>query len=266
MKIKICLAGATGWVGSALSRAIHKSDEFDLVGAVARTSAGKRLGDVLGITTLDLTVRGTVQEALSSNCDVFIDFTHPTVVKAHVKEAIEKKIPVVIGTSGLSEKDFDEINDLARKRQVGVFAAGNYAITAVLLQRFAMEAAKYVPTWEIIDYAPEEKIDAPSGTARELAAKLSQVRTPFIFHPIERTHGQKESRGASVKGTQVHSVRTPGFVFSFEVIFGLPQQRLILRHDAGSGADPYVMGTLLAVRKVKSFVGLKRGLDTLMEF
>lgn len=265
MKLKICIAGATGWVGSVLTKAILQSEDLHLVAAVGKTSAGKRLGDVLSIPKLNIIIQGTVKEALSTRWDVLIDYTHPTAVKAHVIETIRGGRSVVIGTSGLTENDFSEIDHLAYKHDIGVFAAGNYAITAALLQKFAMIAAKYVPHWEIIDYAPAEKPDAPSGTARELAAKLSQIRSPVIHFPIEHTLGQKESRGGSVKGTQIHSIRLPGYVFSFEVIFGQSNEKLTLRHEAGSGAEPYVMGTLLAVRKVKSFVGLRRGVDTLMD-
>jgi len=265
MKTKISLAGATGWVGSALSKAISQSEEFVLVAAVARSSAGRRLGDVLGIPGLDLIVCSTVEEALSTDCDIFIDYTHPAVVNHHVRLAISRNIPVVIGTSGLAEEDFRELDELARNHQVGVLAAGNFAITAVLLQRLAMLAAKYMPHWEVIDYSTAEKPDAPSGTAMELTSKLSQIRTPLLQYPIEHTHGQKESRGATVNGTQIHSVRLPGFVFAFEIIFGLPDQRLVLRHEAGNSAEPYVAGTLLAAKNVTTFVGLKRGLDSIIK-
>jgi 4-hydroxy-tetrahydrodipicolinate reductase len=171
----------------------------------------------------------------------------------------------VIGSSGLSEADFAEIEALARAKKVGVIAAGNFAITAVLLQRFATEAAKYLAQWEIIDYSSDLKIDAPSGTARELAHRLSQVRKPHPAHPIEATVGERDSRGANVEGTQIHSVRVPGFVLGAEVIFGAPDERLTIRHDAGSGPEPYIAGTLLAIRKVTGRVGLTRGLEDLLE-
>jgi 4-hydroxy-tetrahydrodipicolinate reductase len=265
LRIKVCLAGATGWVGGALAKAIHESQEFELVAAVGRTSVGKRLGDILGIPAIGITVSSTVEEALAAKCDVLIDYTHPSAVKNHVIAAISKRVPLVIGTSGLTDDDFQEIDELARRHEVGVLAAGNFAITAVLLQRFALQAAKYLPHWEVIDYGTAEKPDAPSGTARELAARLSEVRLPIVHHPIDRTMGPKESRGATVKGTQVHSVRLPGFVSSCEVLFGMPDLRLVLRHESGPSPEPYVAGTLLAAKKVASFIGLKRGLDCVME-
>ena len=118
--------------------------------------------------------------------------------------------------------------------------------------------------WEIIDYASDSKIDAPSGTARELASRLGEVRQPEITVPLEETVGRKDARGATLKGSQVHSVRLPGFVIGVEAIFGAPDERLTIRHDAGSGAGPYIQGTLLAIRKVPEHVGLVRGLDKIM--
>ena len=143
-------------------------------------------------------------------------------------------------------------------------AAGNFAVTAVLLQRFACEAAKYLSHWEIIDYASDAKPDAPSGTTRELAYRLGQVRQPEVTHPIEATIGPNESRGVSSNGSQIHSLRLPSYVLAVEAIFGAPDERLTIRHDAGSGAQPYIGGTLLAIRAVREQRGLVRGLDKIM--
>jgi 4-hydroxy-tetrahydrodipicolinate reductase len=178
--------------------------------------------------------------------------------------AIRKGVHVVIGSSGLTDDDFVEINRAALDHKVGVLAAGNFAITAVLLQRFACEAAKYLSHWEIIDYASDTKQDAPSGTTRELAFRLSEVRRPDVTYPVAETAGERESRGTTLNGTQIHSVRLPSYVISVEAIFGGTDERLTIRHDAGSGAEPYIAGTLLAIRKVKDHVGLIRGLDQIM--
>jgi 4-hydroxy-tetrahydrodipicolinate reductase len=104
----------------------------------------------------------------------------------------------------------------------------------------------------------------PSGTSRELAERLGQVRAPEIAFPIEDLHGPREARGATVAGSQVHSVRLPGFVVSTEVVFGLPDERLTIRHDAGGTPEPYVAGTLLAARRAPEVAGLIRGLDALL--
>jgi len=195
---------------------------------------------------------------------VLVDYTKADVVKANVMTAIHKGVHVVIGSSGLTEEDFSEINQAAWDNQVGVIAAGNFAITAVLLERFACEAAKYLSHWEIIDYASDAKVDAPSGTTRELAFRLSEIRQPELSHPIDETIGPKESRGTTLNGSQIHSIRLPSYVISVEVIFGAADERLVLRHEAGSGAAPYIQGTLLAIRKVRDHVGLIRGLDKIM--
>jgi 4-hydroxy-tetrahydrodipicolinate reductase len=266
MTIRVCVAGATGWVGRALVTAIVKDQSFRLVGAVSRTYRGKPLGEILGIPNLDLLVSGLVEEALQVRTDVLIDYTGPDAVKRHVLTAIEKGVHVVIGTSGLADEDLAEIDGLAREHGAGVLAAGNFALSAVLVQKFAEIAANFIPHWEIIDYADATKIDAPSGTVRELAYRLSKINTPAYRYAPDEIHGPKESRGATLQGSQIHSVRLPGHIFAFEVLFGLSNERLTLRHEAGSSADPYVQGTLLAARKVSSFVGLKRGLDQVMDF
>ena len=171
---------------------------------------------------------------------------------------------VVVGSSGLTADDFEEIDAAAREREVGVVAAGNFSITAAMCQAGALLAARHIPQWEVIDYASAKKPDVPSGTARELAERLGQVRRPEIGRPIEEIQGPREARGATVGGTQVHSVRLPSFVVSTEVVFGMADERLTIRHDAGSSPEPYVQGTLLAVRRAPGLTGVTRGLDTLL--
>ena len=262
--MNICIAGATGWIGKPLCRAVSESADLNLVGAVSRTHRGRSLKDVFAEIDLEVKISGSVAEVLESPTDVLVDFTKADVVKANVMTAIRKGVHVVIGSSGLSDEDFVEIARVALEHKVGVVAAGNFAITAVLLQRFACEAAKYLSHWEIIDYASDTKKDAPSGTTRELSFRLAEIRRPEVTHPIEETIGERESRGLTLNGTQIHSLRLPGYVISVEAIFGAREERLTIRHDAGSGAEPYIEGTLLAIRKVTEQVGLIRGLDKVM--
>jgi 4-hydroxy-tetrahydrodipicolinate reductase len=186
------------------------------------------------------------------------------VVRDNVGAAVAAGKHVVIGTSGLTADDYAEIEREAIARGLGVVAAGNFSITAALAKHFSLLAARHLPSWEIIDYAGASKVDSPSGTARELAEALGDVAESELAVPIDRTHGPREVRGARIGGAQVHSVRLPGFVIAFETIFGLPDERLTIRHDAGSGAEPYAVGTLLAVRKVMETTGLIRGLDQLL--
>ena len=265
MQLRVCVGGATGWVGKPLCIAVTQASDLSLVGAVSPSHAGRNLGEVIAEVDADVTISRSVAEALANPADVYVDFTKADVVKDNVLTAIARGVHVVIGSSGLTDEDFAEIHQAASTQKVGVIAAGNFAMTAVLLQRFACEAAKYLSQWEIIDYASDSKVDAPSGTARELAFRMSEVKKPTLTHPIENTIGAKESRGATLNGNQVHSVRLPGFVIAVEAMFGAPDERLTIRHDAGSGAGPYIQGTLLAIRKVRSHVGLVRGLDKVMD-
>jgi 4-hydroxy-tetrahydrodipicolinate reductase len=145
-----------------------------------------------------------------------------------------------------------------------VVAAGNFSLTAAMAQAGALLAARHLPHWEIVDYASATKPDAPSGTARELAERLAEVRPPVHERPPDEVEGLREARGATVGGAQVHSVRLPSFVVSTEVVFALPDERLAIRHDAGGSPAPYVAGTLLAARKAPGRVGLTRGLDAVL--
>lgn len=263
--IRVCLAGATGWAGSALARGIAQCEDIQLVAAVSRTHAGRVLGDVLGEPRLGCPVFATVEEALAHPCDVFFDYTKPDVAKANVLAALRHSARVVIGTSGLTDDDYAEIARAAEQQQRGVLAVGNFAMTVVLLQKFAEMAARYIPQWEIMDYAGDGKKDAPSGTARELASRLGNIHPSQLTVPLEATQGVPETRGARLNGSQVHSIRLPGFNISAEVIFGLPGERLTLRHDSGGSAQPYVGGALIAIRKVGTLTGLRRGLDSVLD-
>lgn len=243
-----------------------EAEDLTLVGAVSRSAQGQNLKSIIGDADgIELTISGSVEEALQTKTDVLVDYTKADAVRANVLTAIERGVHVVIGSSGLTEADFASINEAATARRVGVIAAGNFAITAVLLQRFACEAAKYLSHWEIIDYASDAKIDAPSGTARELAFRLSEIREPELTYPADEIIGEKESRGTNLNGSQIHSLRLPGYIIGVEIIFGAEDQRLTLRYDAGVGAAPYIEGTLLAIRKVKNHMGLVRGLDRIMD-
>lgn len=265
MSIQICLAGATGWAGSALARGIARENDLQLRGAIARADAGKNLGAVLNIPNLDCPIFANANAAFAQTYDVFVEYTKPDIAKANILTALAHGAHVVVGTSGLNETDYAEIERAANVAQRGVLAVGNFALTVVLLQKFAEMAARYIPHWEIIDYAHDDKKDAPSGTARELAFRVSQIQTAALTVPLEETQGELAARGARVTGSQVHSLRLPGYTLSTEIIFGLPEQRLSIRHDTGSSAEPYVDGALLAIRKVGTFVGLRRGLDSVMD-
>lgn len=263
-RIRVCVAGATGWTGRAVTHAILTSDRFELTGAVARSSAGQDIGTLLNGQPAGVLVAPTVRDALTRQADVLVDYTSPVAVKANVLDALARGTSVVIGTSGLSAADFADIERAAVAARRGVIASGNFSMTAAIATHCALLAARHLPSCEIIDYAHAGKVDVPSGTTRELAERLALVRETKSERSIDELLGPKEARGADVAGTRVHSLRLPSYVISFEAVFGLPDERLTIRHDSGSGAHPYVAGTLLAVAEVVSTTGLVRGLDTLL--
>jgi 4-hydroxy-tetrahydrodipicolinate reductase len=253
--IAVCIAGATGWTGRAVVDAVITADDLELRSGVARSEAGGEAGGA--------PIYGTVAEALDG-VDVLIDFTSHHVAKDNAFTAIERGVAVVIGSSGLTAADFEEIDAAAQARGVGVISAGNFSITAAMAQAAALLVAPHLPHWEVIDYASETKADVPSGTARELAERLGAVRPSELGRPLDEIAGPTEARGATVGGGQVHSIRLPSFIVSTEVLFGRPDERLSIRHDAGGSPAPYVAGTLLAARAVTHRVGLTRGLDQLL--
>ena len=265
MTIRVVRAGAAGWAGSELARGIGASDDLSLVAGVSRSHAGKRLSEVLNDPRLQAELFASAAEALARPCDVFVEYTKPASAKANILLALQRGAHVVVGTSGLTDEDYAEIDAAARVSKRGVLACGNFALTAVLLQKFALLAARHLPNWEIVEFGSATKADVPSGTVRELARRLSEVRQPAVTVAPDKTIGPSESRGATVGGTQVHSVRLPGHVLGVDVFYGMPDQTLTLRHQAGSSARPYVDGALLAIRKVPALLGLHRGLDKVLD-
>lgn len=263
MTTTVCVAGATGWTGRAVAEAVLAADDLELRSAVSRSAAGEDLGRAWGGETNGVPVFGRVGDALDG-VDVLVDYTSHEAVLGNTLAALERGVSVVVGSSGLSAAEFDEIDAAARAAGVGVVAAGNFSLTAAMAQAAALLVARHLPNREIVDYGSAGKRDAPSGTARELAERLETVTPTAIEVPVDEVGGQVEARGATVAGTQVHSIRLPSFVVSTEIVFALPDERLSIRHDAGPTPTPYVSGTLLAIRAARGRVGLVRGLDTLL--
>ena len=150
--VSVCIAGATGWTGRALVRGVLDAPDMTLRSAVARSAAGRDLGEALGDAALGIPVHGAVADALDG-VDVLVDYTSATAVKPNTLAAIEAGVAVVIGTSGLTADDYAEIDTAARERPVGVVASGNFSLTAAMAQAAALLAARHLPHWEVIDYA-----------------------------------------------------------------------------------------------------------------
>src|SRR4051794_27692830 len=178
--IRVCVAGVTGWTGTAVAAAVATADDLELTAGVARS---------------DPASYSSVPDALDAvAADVLVDYTSAAAVKANVLAALERRGGGVIGSSGLSAEEYSDIDALARAQGVGVIAAGNFSITAALLLRFAAEAARHLEAWEVIDYASAAKPDAPSGTSRELAERLDEVNAPALAVPIDEVLGAREAR------------------------------------------------------------------------
>jgi 4-hydroxy-tetrahydrodipicolinate reductase len=256
------VSGALGAVGRELIPAIAAADDLSLQSAVARREIGRDIGEALGGDRLGVAIVGDIEAALDRRPDVLIDYTHPVVIRRHVALALERRVPVVIGTTGLFDEDFAAIDAAAHAAGVGV-ATGNFSLTAALLQHLGRIAARHVARFEVIEQGPAEKPDVPSGTARELAEVLARERGAPIGPAVELI-GPVEARGAHVGGVPVHSLRLPGTSPTIEVVFGAPGERLTIRHEEQGDKAIFVDGTLLAARRVQSLSGVVRGLDSLL--
>ena len=262
--LRVCVSGVTGDVGRLLATTILAQKDLTVTSAVARSTAGQSVGKALGCDC-DVEIRSSVADALAQDqFDVLVDYTSAKVAFDNARAAVAAGVYVVVGSSGITAEQYAVLDGEARASGVGVLH-GNFAITAVLAQVFAACAARYVKSWEIIEYAHDDKIDAISGTARELASRLAAQGPPLQAITPDAFVGDPRSRGASVQGTQIHAIRLPGMVFGFEIIFGAAHERLTIRHEAGSHAEPYIDGTLLAIRKVSTFTGLRQGLESVLD-
>ncbi|MBY4949866.1 4-hydroxy-tetrahydrodipicolinate reductase [Cupriavidus respiraculi] len=264
-RIRVAVGGVTGWAGGELARGMAHADDMELVAGLSRGAAGQTLAQLTGHAGTPGKAVASLDDLAGTPYDVYVEYTKPDVAKHNILTALRQGAHVVVGTSGLSDDDYAQIDAAAREADRGVLACGNFAITVVLLQKFAEMAARHLEHWEIIDYAKAGKVDVPSGTVRELAYRLGQIKQASQVVPIDKVNGPVQTRGATMSGTQVHAVRLPGYQLGVEVIFGADGQRLHLRHEAGDGAKPYVAGALLAIRKVHTVRGVVRGLDKVME-
>lgn len=266
--IRICLSGVTGGVGRALLPAIIADPELELAGAVSRSAAGMDAGEAIGEPATNLAIVSDAEDAFKNGVDVLIDYTSYDFARENILKAFANGIPVVLGTTGFSEQDLKELGSKAREAGVGL-VTGNFSLTAALLQHFALFAAQHLDHFEVIDTCKPTKPDAPSGTGRELAEKLGDVKKPKLEVPLDEVHGEVSARGAIVNGVQCHSLRLPGFASRVEAIFGTGTERLTLCHEAITHGEPFVKGSLLAARKLamkepNRITGAVRGLNTLL--
>lgn len=243
--IRVAVSGAQGRMGSEVVRAVTAAEGMEVVAQI-------ELGDDMGAV-----LRASAPQ-------VMVDFTVPASAMTNIRTALENKVIPIVGTTGLSPADLDEIRGLCAQHQTACLIAPNFAIGAILMMQFSAQAAKYLPDVEIIELHHEKKVDAPSGTAVKTAQMIAAVRTGA---PAPKPENAFESHagatGAEVDGIPVHSVRLPGYVASQEVIFGAQGQRLSLRHDSLDRTS-FMPGVVLAVRRAATLEGLVYGLENLL--
>jgi 4-hydroxy-tetrahydrodipicolinate reductase len=195
---------------------------------------------------------------------VVVDFTRAEAAFANAQKALGAGVSPVVGTTGMSPEQIDTLRRLAEERSTGAIVAPNFALGAVLLMRFAAQAARYLPEVEIIELHHEKKADAPSGTAIKTAEMIRAARAPErVARPTE-TILVDGSRGGDFDGIRIHSVRLPGYVAHEEVIFGGVGQTLTLRHDSIDRIS-FMPGVLMACKRVRGLNRLVYGLEHLLE-
>lgn len=260
-RIKVAVAGAAGKMGLEVIRALALQDDMDFVGAVDPNHDGEDIGTFVSGAPLHVPCVSSIRDLTGDmRPDVLVDFTTPAVVKSNTLMALEMGIRPVIGTTGMTTNDLQELDDLSRSKDLGVLVAPNFAIGAILLMKFAQEAARYFPNAEIIELHHNQKADAPSGTAIKTAELMLAARDRFGAGNAPETEKLAGARGADLEGIRIHSVRLPGLVAHQEVLFGGLGQTLTLRHDSLS-RESFMPGVMLAIKKVLDIQGLVYGLE-----
>jgi 4-hydroxy-tetrahydrodipicolinate reductase len=257
--IRVGVVGATGRMGREVCRAVAADPDLILAAAVSHSSAGSSLADAIGLdgATGAIVLVERLDEMGPADVEVLVDFTAAAHAPDHVAWGLANGVHVVVGTTGF------EIDPAWNDAPVGIVVAPNFAIGAVLLMRFAEQAARHMPSAEVIELHHDGKVDAPSGTALLTARRIAAARGSSRTTPAAG-EGQAGARGADVDGVPVHSVRLPGLVAHEEVIFGGLGQTLTLRHDS-TDRTSFMPGVLLAVKAVGDRPGLTVGLDSLLE-
>jgi 4-hydroxy-tetrahydrodipicolinate reductase len=243
MGLRVGVLGAQGRMGAEVVRAVEGAPDLQLVAAIARDDPLTALTD--------------------AGCEVVVEFTHPGAVMANLEFLVRHGIHAVVGTTGFDDDRLDAVRSwLAHSPGTGAIVAPNYGLGAVLMMRFAAQAARFFESVEIIELHHPDKADAPSGTARHTAHLIAEARAAagVARAPDATVESLEGARGADVEGIPVHSVRARGLVAHQEVVLGGPGETLTIRHDSLDRAS-FMPGVLLAVRTVGSRPGLTVGLD-----
>lgn len=260
--IRVLVAGACGKMGREVVKAVTAAEGMAVAAAVDRVCTGEDIGMLAGIWALGVPVMTDLGQALDTGVDVVVDFTIPAEVMGNLRVVVPRGVPAVVGTTGLTAGDLEELRAMSAQSGAPVFIAPNFAIGAVLMMQMAQQAAKYFDYAEVVEFHHEKKLDAPSGTALRTAELMKAAANGRLAEQASLEQGE-ESRGLAVGNIRVHAVRLPGMVASQEVIFGGLGQTLTIRHDTIS-RESFMPGVLLAIRKVRELTGVVIGLEAIM--
>lgn len=258
--IRVAVAGSRGRMGQEVVKMVHEDPELELVVEIGSNKSGEEGSGQKGVPFLS-----SLEEALVQyKPDVLVDFTTPQVVKRNMELALFHGVRPVVGTTGFSPEDIESLDKLCQEKRTGAIIAPNFAIGAILMMKFAREAARYMPHVEIIELHHDRKLDAPSGTAIKTAELIQQTR-----QELKQGHPQEEeiiegARGGYYQGFRIHSVRLPGLVAHQEVLFGHTGQTLSIRHDS-LNRESFMPGVNLAIKKVMGMDRLIYGLEHVMD-
>lgn len=259
--IRVAVTGAGGRMGREVVRMVLNDPELILAAAVDPSVSGSDAGRLVGMDGCGVTVSDDLELALiESRADVMVDFTTPNTVMANTQTAIRHGVRPVIGTTGFSPENIEKLDKLCRDKAIGGIIAPNFSIGAILMMKFAAQAAKYFPNLEIIEYHGDQKLDAPSGTAVKTAELISEVRDELRQGNPQEHETIEGARGGYYNGFRIHSVRLPGIFAQQEVVFGDFGQTLKIRHDSYDRAG-YMPGVNVAVKKVIHITGIVYGFE-----
>jgi len=264
MTINIILAGPRGRMGSEAINMIEGVDDFKLVACIDYKHDGKQLKDLDSSFHSNVPVFKNVEECFQAKkADVFVDLTVPETGYLHTKTAIEHNIRPVIGTTGFTNEQIHELNEITREKKLGGIIAPNFAIGAVLMMQFSKMAAKYMPDVEIIEKHHDRKLDAPSGTAVKTAEIIRETRDAKKQGHPDETETLNGARGGEIDGMRIHSVRLPSLVAHQEVIFSGAGQTLTITHDSFNRAS-FMDGIKFSIEQVLDLNELVYGLENIL--
>ncbi|MEJ6951664.1 4-hydroxy-tetrahydrodipicolinate reductase [Natronospora cellulosivora (SeqCode)] len=262
---KVLVNGACGRMGREVVKTIVEETDDLLVGVCDQVNVGQNIMDILALEGDELLIRDSFSGLIvESKPDLIIDFTTPSVVMDNLKTGLSNGVDMIVGTTGITDVDLKVISKLAEENDANALIVPNFAIGAILMMRFAEEAAKYLPDVEIIELHHDKKVDAPSGTALKTAELIKSSRKSKNTNPIQEIEKIKGARGGEIDGINLHSVRLPGLVAHQEVIFGAEGQSLLIKHDSYNRRS-FMPGVRLALEKIDQIDGLVYGLEKLLD-